>query len=295
MTGTVELRDENRRCSRRGFAYLRCGGCGHLAIREVPADLGDHYRDDYYRIPTREGLERLGARSPHKLDIVRRHRSGGRLLEIGPAFGVFAHAAARAGFDVSVIEMDARCCEFLSGLGGIRVTRSDRPAEAMASLPPQDVIALWHVIEHLPDPMATLDAAAARLAPGGALVVATPNPRAWQAGRMGRRWPHLDAPRHLHLVPASGLVRRAEALGLRVAELGSDDPEGRTWNAFGWQRLLMNRFRSRWLQRGMWCAGTALAALASPLDRRPMQGAAYTAVLVRPAVADSMDNPPGPR
>jgi len=34
-------------------------------------------------------------------------------------------------------------------------------------------------------------------------VIAAPNPQAFQFGLMGRYWTHLDAPRHLHLIPAA--------------------------------------------------------------------------------------------
>ena len=281
MNDALELRDANRRCSDRSFRYDKCA-CGHLAIHEVPHDLGNHYQDDYYRIPNRERLIRLSARNSHKVAMVRRHRTHGKLLEIGAAFGVFAHAAAAAGFDVTAIEMDARCCSFLETLGCMRVVRTDRPAEAMASLPPQDVITMWHVIEHLPNPFAVLESVANNLAPGGLLVIATPNPSAWQFSMMGRHWPHLDAPRHLHLLPAAAIVRRAEHLGLRVLRVESDDAEGRIWNAFGWQRLLMNQVRSRWLQRAMWGIGGVVAIAATPLDRRRLRGAAYTVILERP-------------
>jgi len=40
---------------------------------------------------------------------------------------------------------------------------------------PYDVITLWHVIEHLPNPWEILDAVYASLKPGGVLALASPN------------------------------------------------------------------------------------------------------------------------
>jgi 2-polyprenyl-3-methyl-5-hydroxy-6-metoxy-1,4-benzoquinol methylase len=60
-----------------------------------------------------------------------------------------------------------------------------------------DVIAIWHGIEHLPDPWAVLRQCAQQLAPHGVLVIATPNPDSIQFGIFRQYWVHLDAPRHV--------------------------------------------------------------------------------------------------
>lgn len=60
-----------------------------------------------------------------------------------------------------------------------------------------DLIILWHVLEHIPDPQSTLHAVARLLRPGGVLLVAVPNVGSPEA-RWGRDgWFHLDVPRHL--------------------------------------------------------------------------------------------------
>ncbi|GIT65471.1 MAG: hypothetical protein Ct9H300mP23_10980 [Nitrospinota bacterium] len=43
--------------------------------------------------------------------------------------------------------------------------------------------------------------------------MAAPNPQAWQFHIMGKLWPHLDAPRHLYLLPAEVLTEYAKTLG----------------------------------------------------------------------------------
>jgi hypothetical protein len=205
------------------------------------------------------------------------------LLEVGPAFGVFAWQAKQAGFTVDVIEMDARCCEYLRDTVQVNVVRSDDPISAMAKLPQHDVIAIWHVLEHLPDTLGFMRAAAENLTPGGALVVATPNPAAFQFRIMGRRWPHLDAPRHLALIPAPLLASKARELGLEQVYLTSNDRDARSWNRFGWQRLLMNRFASKFMQRLMFAFGYGLNFLMGPLDRRDFKGSAYTIIFRKTA------------
>jgi len=276
---SIQAVDENHRCSAETFTYATCTSCGTIFITNPPPDLGRYYEAEYYEIPTIHRLGAIAAKDRNKIDIVNRFATGKRLLEIGPAFGVFAFQAKQGGYAVDVIEMDSRCCAFLREAVQVGVTQSDVPHEAIRKLPEHDVIALWHVLEHLPEIPAVVAAAAANLGPGGILVVATPNPDAAQFRMMGRHWPHLDAPRHLALIPPAALEDLGGRHRLEMVFVTTGDSDARSWNRFGWQRLLMNRFRSASMQRAMFVIGFGLAMLMWPFDRRPMRGSAYTMVL----------------
>lgn len=275
--------DENHRVSSDVFTYAACKACGTIFLTDPPADLGRYYEADYYDIPLLERLSSLAAKDRNKIEIVNRFATGKRLLEIGPAFGVFALQAKQHGYQVDVIEMDERCCAYLRDTVGVGVTQSDAPDKAIATLPPHDVIALWHVLEHLHSIPMVVEAAAANLTPGGVLVIATPNPDAAQFALMGAHWPHLDAPRHLALLPIETLKELGAKHGLKPAFVTTDDSDARSWNRFGWQRLLMNRFTSRTMQRAMFVLGYGIGMLASPFDRRSKRGSAYTIVLRKSA------------
>ena len=278
MVPLFDARDENRRCPGT-FSYARCDHCGLISNTTPPADLQPYYGDGYYAIPSPRALAKLAARENCKIGAITRFVKAGRLLEIGPAFGVFASRAKLDGFDVTCMERDSRCCDHLSSQVGVQVVQTDDPTQELPHLPAFDVIALWHVLEHLDAPLEFLDAAAANLAPGGILALGTPNPASYQFDLMGKAWPHLDAPRHLHLIPAQLLIDRARSLGLQLRLLESDDADARSWNRFGWQRLIMNRIPGRiGIAIGL-VLGTVLSLAAWPLDTRPMRGSAYTLVL----------------
>lgn len=272
-------RDRNRRVSRQPFTYLRCDTCGLVRLADPPADLGQFYPSTYYDLPSRQRLDQIAARSTFKINVIRQFAKSERLLEIGPAFGVFAYQAKQAGYDVSAIEMDARCCDYLRTELQIQTKQADAPERAIAEFAPQDVIALWHVIEHLPDPWALLRNAAAKLRPGGIIVIAAPNPDAWQFKFMGAAWPHIDAPRHLYLLPRHTIAEFAGQFGLSMIHASTDDEDARSWNRFGWQRLLMNACPEKWTERAAFVLGWMLSVAMSPLDRRPGAGSAYTLVL----------------
>ncbi len=279
MISALVARDENHCTGTATFTYGRCERCRLLRLEDVPADLGPHYPPNYQRLPDRASLQAFARKERYQLAFLRTVQSAGRLVDIGASVGAFALAARGAGFDVTAVEMDPRCVRHLAETVGVRAIGSDRPEQVLRDLPPSRVITLWQVLEHLRDPFALIEAAAANLEPGGLLLVATPNPDAWQFGVMGARWPHVDAPRHLWLVPAAVLLRAGERHGLRAVTLTSRDPGGRRWNRFGWQRLLLNRVAGRPARVVAFVAGAAMSVVATPLERGRLRGACYTAVL----------------
>lgn len=270
--------DTNHATTPERFAYHRCPACGLWFVDPVPADLGRYYPRTYHSIPAdAAGLAAAAAIDRYKIELVLRHAQGGRLLEIGPSYGMFLHLARSAGFTAEGIEMDEGCCRFLGGLGFTVHHATDVPG-ALAALPLYQVVALWHVFEHLPSPWTTLAALAAHVAPGGVLVLAQPNPLALQFRLFGRRWTHLDAPRHLQLVPPALLARRLAELGFVQAELTATDPGSLGWNRFGWVHSLRNLARARPLRFLLHVLARGVELLAMPLERRGLRGTAYTAV-----------------
>ncbi len=279
----LTARDYNRRTDSSRFAYRRCPLCHLVFLWPVPADLSAWYPNEYYAVPKSLTAARDRAQPDRvKLDLVQRYAARGRLLEIGPAWGGFALLAKDAGFEVDVIERDASCCQFLRDVGGVEVHESDDPTSTLDGLASFRVIALWQVIEHLVDPWSTLEAIARRLEPGGILVVATPNPRAFQFRLLGRRWTHLDAPRHTGLIPFDLLREWGQRRSFRTLLLTTRDPGSLIWNAFGWRESLAGFFRSRTARAGAYRFGTVVARVMSPIDRREGLGCSYTIVLQRP-------------
>ncbi len=275
-----KAKDENRRLSDEAFSYYRCRRCAFIFLSPVPTDLGRYYPAQYYEVPRSEAelTARAELLQQWKIDEVLRHAKGGRLLEIGPAYGLFAHLAKRAGFDVTAIEMDSRCSAFLRETVGIRVVESADTVARLSELPPFDVIVMWQVIEHLPDPWAVLSAASECLAPNGVLIVDTPNPDAFQFRVLGRHWAHVDAPRHVALIPAKLLVDHLGRAGLRPELLTAADASANGFNGFGWAFSFKNFFSHAGVGAVAHFLGRVLAKLLIPIERTGWRGSTYTAV-----------------
>jgi 2-polyprenyl-3-methyl-5-hydroxy-6-metoxy-1,4-benzoquinol methylase len=214
----------------------------------------------------------------YKIEIVKQFVTGGRLLEVGPAYGSFLYSAKQSGFEVEAIEMDSNCCKFITETIGAKVIQNNDPIEALKCTGSYDVIALWHVIEHLPDPWKTLQALSMKLHPGGILVLAAPNPKAFQFRVLGRYWPHVDAPRHLSLIPLTLLIKRMTASGLKPIWSTTKDRGTLGWNAFGWVHFFDNLSDRRYVKTGLGIAGKFASVLLGPLERMDSLGSAYTVV-----------------
>lgn len=273
-------RDLNLGVPDRTFAYRVCAQCRTVQIAHIPADLAEFYPSVYYPIPaSRQDLMAIAEDERFKLDIVQNFATAGRLLEIGPAVGGFALLAKDAGFDVETVEMDARCCEFLRGTVGVKATQTSDAAGFLEDSGQFDVIALWHVLEHLPNPRETLSAAAARLSEGGILVVAVPNPDSLQFALFKTLWAHLDAPRHLQLIPARAIRQVVRPWGLIPVVQTTTDRGGLGWNVFGWQISLQHLARRVGLRSVPSLTGRAMCRILRPLERHGMRGSTYTLVL----------------
>jgi SAM-dependent methyltransferase len=61
-----------------------------------------------------------------------------------------------------------------------------------------DVVLIWHVLEHIDDPISMIRETTRILRPGGLLAIAVPNFGCNQARFFRGSWFHLDLPRHAH-------------------------------------------------------------------------------------------------
>jgi len=279
-----DAKDTNRKISGETFPYFICPKCQLIFLAQIPPDLADYY-SGYYQIPTLEKLAQIASRERFKIEIVQKFKKEGNLLEIGPSIGVFAYQANQAGFEVDTIEMSSECCEFLSKEVGVNAVNSDDPSEALKKMRAHDVIALWHNIEHLPDPWACLDQISKNLKPGGILVIATPNPNSLGFRILGAKWPHVDAPRHLNLIPLKTLSDYLKPLKLIPIMATANDSGAQYWNRFSWQVYLMNYFnidgksyskKSRWKWLFWAGIGYIISLPLALLERNNLNGSAYT-------------------
>jgi SAM-dependent methyltransferase len=274
--------DRNRESTDERFEYERCTTCATLFLRDVPDDLSPYYAGDYHRFGDDGAAEwesnaTLRAVETARVAMLAEHLApGGPLVDVGAGPGGFAAAARDAGYDVTAIEMDDRSCEYMRERLGIRAIHGDDPVAALGELEPARVISMWHVLEHLPDPAAILATAADRLQDGGVLAIGVPNPASLQFRALGARWAHLDAPRHLCLIPERALSERLRGLGLGPLLATSDDLFSRLCALHAWIYALRRRPAHGDATRVTVRAAQAITKALAPLERSDLRGPALT-------------------
>jgi SAM-dependent methyltransferase len=106
---------------------------------------------------------------------------------------------------------------------------------------------MFHVLEHLYDPVAYVEAARELLAPGGRLVIQTPNAGCWQFLLFGENWNGLDIPRHLIDFKESDLRNMLEYCGFEVERVKHfslrDNPAGMATSMASWLDPMSRRVR----------------------------------------------------
>jgi len=109
-----------------------------------------------------------------RLKMLARHTPKGRLLDVGTGYGQFLHHARPFFAEVTGTEVSESAVVLAKKKYGLSLLAG--PVEAL-DLPPQsfDVITLFHVLEHVPDPDKLVNVCHALLRAQGILVIAVPN------------------------------------------------------------------------------------------------------------------------
>ena len=120
----------------------------------------------------------------------------GRILDIGCGRGEFLSLMRERGWEAIGLELNEETARDARNVFGLEV-KTGNLVDAQFKESFFDVITMWHVLEHLPDPVQTIDECRRILKPGGLLVIALPHFDSLQAKISGKYWFHLDLPYHL--------------------------------------------------------------------------------------------------
>ena len=214
--------------------YRLCERCGSLVWRPgeprdppvVRDESTDFYGLNYFVEHARalghpELFERtrtdLSERCVFWLKALLRHRPPpARTLELGCGNGAFVATLAAAGYDATGLDLSPALAEYVRKTFDVPMLTG--PLEEQR-LPPGsvDVLVLMDVLEHVPDPLATLTAAAPALADDALLLIQTPHfdPAVTYAQLLERKDPflvQLKSREHLFLLSegsAGELLSRA--------------------------------------------------------------------------------------
>lgn len=219
------------------YTVMRCQVCRlvYVTPRLVPDALLAVYGEEYWRSdnPKMHGYADYQREAGlylktyrRRLRLVRRFLPPqARVLDVGCAAGYFLRVVQALGCDVYGVEVSAPiAAAAIDALGRERVHVGTLQA-AVAAMPLEpssfDLITLWDVIEHVPDPQGLLRQARALLRPGGRLLLETQNVQSLWARLLGRRWHHYKHAEHLYHFDRGTIAALLQAEGFRVVHCGA--------------------------------------------------------------------------
>lgn len=195
---------------------VRCRSCGLIYINPVldPSLILTGYAEgtDETFVSQNRGRARTFAKG---LRFIERYlHAPGLVLDVGTAGGTFLDEASKRGWKTMGCEPNKWLAKWADTTYGIHVhagTIFDIPLKNESC----DLITLWDVLEHTPDPKAVLQRCHRLLKPGGLLVVNIPDVGSWLARFMGKHWPfYLSV--HLFYFTATTCKRMLELTGFQT-------------------------------------------------------------------------------
>jgi SAM-dependent methyltransferase len=260
---------------------VKCAGCGLLYanprargadvddIRDYDAEWVYENRETTNKWRTeKESLQVRDYGSTRKF-LAEKFPNRGTLVEIGCGLGYLLNFFKQDGWDAVGIEPNAGLCMCARrdlGLTAIDGTLEEAKLETGSVT----VATMMHVIEHVPDPLATLREVHRILKPGGCFVMETPRYDTLMFKLLGRRERSVSCDGHIYFFTSGTLARMAEKAGFKLFKT---DYVGRSMTV---ERLLYNvgvMSKSAAVQRvlGRISSALGLNRMAITLNARDMQ------------------------
>lgn len=220
---------------------VHCVACGHTQLVDTPPAeaLGPMYSTFYPRsafdpadyhayVPPRGRIRGWldGARAVAGLWV----RPCSRVLDIGCGYGEMLGYLEGIGCEVEATEIDQNIAELARRRGfKVRIGPFDERNHPQGHF---DYVLLNQVIEHFPDPGALLHRIRGVLAPGGTVVITTPNGGGILRRVFGKRWIHWHAPYHVQIFTRRSMLNLARTHGYDVRLLRTLSPS--SWLLYQW-------------------------------------------------------------
>jgi len=183
------------------FVYIvRCVNCGLIFQNPMLSDKErlEFYAKDYFKHGYLDKENQIGLhdKATFFLERLLRFCHKGRLLDIGAASGAYVRAAIDKGWEAYGIELSPLAVAFAKDYWKVDLIQGTLE-EAHFQNNFFDAVILVHTLEHLPDPLKTLEEINRILKRTGMLYISVPNIGSYRAKKLGERWLALKPAEHL--------------------------------------------------------------------------------------------------
>ena len=214
------------------FTVASCGDCGHgmTIYTEIIPDTQERFHSKRWT-ENRGIMEPVtSAEAARRYADIRAFDPGRNLLEVGCGTGEFLIAARSAGHSVIGLDLSQEVISYVRHRHPDLDVRCSTLESAGLPAESVDVIAAFHVLEHVADPIGLLCQMQRLLRPGGLAYIRVPNLDAWYRRVLGRNWWGFSVEHVGHFTDDS-ISRALTAASLDVLAVRSadSDPQSSMW------------------------------------------------------------------
>ncbi|HVW15538.1 MAG TPA: class I SAM-dependent methyltransferase [Mucilaginibacter sp.] len=222
---TVSTKYEKLEVDRLKYELRKCSNCSHIfTFFYADVELNKYYDEGDYTVrDTRKSIYyKIQALDNNKiLNTLDRLSPGKELLDFGCGKGTFLSFAIRKGFVVAGVETSKPRADYAANTFNIAVNR-DFYSKGQIFNRKFSIITIFHVLEHLENVKDLFkNLVNDNLKPDGIVVIEVPNFGSWQSRWAGKRWLHLDIPRHVNHFTADSLEKFVNDCGLKTIKKGT--------------------------------------------------------------------------
>ena len=189
------------------FTIVECKDCRfkYTNPRPEPENIGNYYKSTDYisHSDTKKGIvSKLyhivrNYTLKNKLKLINKHVSRGTILDYGCGTGSFLSVCKNNGWNAFGFEPDNDAAK-IANQKGVIVFNKLNELKNQNLTTGYDVITLWHVLEHVTELNETVSFLKENLKKDGALIIALPNYKSYDAEIYKEFWAAYDVPRHLY-------------------------------------------------------------------------------------------------
>ena len=210
VTSSAQATERVVKCRKCGLVFINPRPSQSLVLKGYEKAGGDEY------VSQADGRVETFRHSVELIEKLAFHgkKLKAKVLDVGSAAGFFLKAAKDAGWDSHGVEPNGWMVKWGNKKFGLKMQQGTLET---AKFPKNsfDLVTMWDVLEHVPDPKKTLKDANAFLKPGGFLVINFPNIGSTLARIAGRRWWFLTSV-HLYYFTPETLSKMLEQSGFEV-------------------------------------------------------------------------------
>lgn len=177
LTVSSKIRDSNN------HSIIKCKKCGHIQLFPVPTiDEDKKFYDKNLQgknISYFGGIKEIRKKSfedtVRRVTMIKKHvRKSDKILEVGSGYGFFVESLYQEGYNITGIEISKERRRLAKRITSVKILDIDIN-QKISELEKFNVIVLFHVLEHIIDPIGFLKKIKTMLLKNGKIIVEVPN------------------------------------------------------------------------------------------------------------------------